>query len=71
MSKNLSSANEWNNNTCDKYDYLIAGFCGGIAGLIDVIFVGVPKDSKWVKMSDDAVDELVKKFASISGWNAS
>ena len=68
MSKNLSSANEWNNNTCDKYDYLIAGFCGGIAGLIDVIFVGVPKDSKWVKMSDDAVDELVKKFASISGW---
>ena len=26
--------------SCDKYDYLAAAFCGGMAGLIDILFVG-------------------------------
>lgn len=34
--------NGWSNAKCDKYDYRIAAFCGGIAGLIDVFFVGDP-----------------------------
>lgn len=37
---------EWTNAKCDKYDYLIAAFCGGISGLIDVFFVGDPITSK-------------------------
>lgn len=27
---------------CDKYDYLIAVFCGAIAGMVDIIFLGKP-----------------------------
>ena len=27
---------------CDKYDYLIAVFCGAIAGMVDSIFLGKP-----------------------------
>lgn len=27
---------EWQTSKCDKYDYLIAVACGGLAGLIDV-----------------------------------
>ena len=36
----------WVNNKCDKFDYLTAAFCGGMAGLIDVIFVQSPDSSK-------------------------
>ena len=36
---------EWEHAKCDKYDYLIAAFCGGAAGLIDVFFVGDPMSS--------------------------
>ena len=31
---------------CDKYDYLTAVSCGAIAGLIDILFIGTPVDSK-------------------------
>ncbi len=68
MSKDLSTDNQWNNVTCDKYDYMIAGFCGGVAGIIDVLFVGMPGDSILGNFSDQESDELVKKFASLSGW---
>ncbi len=27
---------------CDKFDYMIAGTCGLIGGLVDVLFVGLP-----------------------------
>ena len=69
MNNELSNTNDWNHAVCDKYDYMIAGFCGSIAGLIDVVFVGIPTDSKLVGLSDKATDELVKKFALLSGWN--
>ena len=69
MSNDLAKAEDWNNATCDKYDYIAAGFCGGISGLIDVIFVGIPGDSKLVNLSDNFADGLVKKFASLSGWS--
>ncbi|MEI8630871.1 hypothetical protein [Vibrio sp. M60_M70] len=56
------------NAQCDKYDYLIAGTCGVIGGLIDVFFVGMPGDGKFTKVADSAVDSAVEKFASACGW---
>lgn len=56
------------NAQCDKYDYLIAGTCGVIGGLIDVFFVGMPGEGKLTKLSDSAVDSAVEKFASACGW---
>lgn len=57
------------NAQCDKYDYLIAGTCGVIGGLIDVFFVGMPGEGKLTKVVDNAVDSAVEKFAGAFGWN--
>ncbi|MFS1906257.1 hypothetical protein BCU30_008650 [Vibrio lentus] len=56
---------------CDKYDYLIAGTCGVIGGLIDVFFVGMPGEGALTKVADGAVDSTVEKFASVCGWKGS
>lgn len=48
---------------CDKYDYLIASFCGVASGLIDAFFVGMPGKSKLGNWSDKKVDSLVVKFS--------
>ncbi len=56
------------NAQCDKYDYLIAGTCGVIGGLIDVFFVGIPGEGKLTNVADSAVDSAVEKFASACGW---
>lgn len=48
---------------CDRYDYLIAAFCGTAAGLIDSFFVGMPGDSKLGNWTDQQVDNIVVKFA--------
>lgn len=56
------------NVRCDKYDYLIAGTCGVIGGLVDVFFVGMPGEGKLTKVADSAVDSAVEKFASACGW---
>lgn len=73
MLKNLNFSvtvqEEWKHATCDKYDYMIAVFCGTVAGVIDSLFVGSPEDSLLGKASDSAADELVKKFASLCGWS--
>ncbi|MDM8558273.1 hypothetical protein [Candidatus Parabeggiatoa sp. HSG14] len=53
---------------CDKYDYMIAGTCGVIGGLIDVFLVGMPGKGKLTKVADNAVDAAVEKFASACGW---
>lgn len=58
----------WENDKCDKYDYFIAAFCGAVAGLIDVFFVGAPGQSPLGNFSDSATDEIVKKFAKMTGW---
>ncbi len=55
--------NEWERAKCDKYDYLIAAFCGGAAGLIDVFFVGAPLTSMLGDQTDRATDKLVQKAA--------
>lgn len=53
---------------CDKYDYLIAVSCGAIAGLIDILFIGTPVDSKVQDWTDEQVRQMVKHFAKICGW---
>lgn len=59
------------NDKCDKYDYLIAVACGAIGGLIDVFFVGSPGSSVLGNWTDIQIDNAVKKFAKLSGWNPS
>lgn len=59
---------DWKNDKCDKYDYYIAVFCGAVAGLVDVFFVGAPGKSVIGNISDKATDEIVKKFAKMTGW---
>jgi hypothetical protein len=54
---------------CDKYDYLIATFCGVASGLIDCFFVGMPGESKLGKWTDAQTDSLVEKFSKMV-WNA-
>lgn len=56
------------NTQCDKYDYLIAGTCGVIGGLIDVFFVGMPGEGKLTKVTDGAIDSAVERFARACGW---
>lgn len=55
--------------SCDKYDYMIAGTCGMIAGLIDVLFVGVPGEGLIGKQADQAVDKAVCGVAKLLGWS--
>lgn len=57
------TSDEWENAKCDKYDYMIAAFCGGAAGLIDVFFVGDPLTSVLGKQVDKVADGFVKKAA--------
>jgi hypothetical protein len=57
-----------NNDKCDRYDYLAAIGCGAIGGIIDIFFVGSPKDGKLTKFTDKQVDNMVMKFAKMTGW---
>ncbi len=53
----------------DKYDLLFAAFAGISAGVVDALFVGMPKKSVLGKVSDKVADNLVKKIAHLAGWN--
>lgn len=57
------------NDKCDKNDYLIAAGCGAIAGVIDIFFVGSPKDSKLQVWTDNQVDKTVMAFAKKCEWS--
>jgi len=57
------------NANCDKYDYMIAGTCGVIGGLIDILFVGAPGDSKLGNIADEQANKITEKFAEFVGWN--
>ncbi|MFK3683880.1 hypothetical protein [Pseudomonas sp. NPDC088890] len=53
---------------CDKYDYMIAGTCGLIGGLVDVLFVGLPGQGALTHFTDDMTDKAVQRFAAWNGW---
>ena len=55
-------------NDCDKWDYLIGGACGVLAGLMDALLVGTPGDAVLGKKVDQGADELVERFADLCGW---
>ena len=57
------------NANCDKYDYMIAGTCGVIGGLIDILFVGAPGDSQLGNIADKQADKITEKFAEFVGWD--
>lgn len=54
---------------CDKYDYLAAVACGAVGGIIDIFLVGSPGDSVLGNWTDSQVDNAVKRFAKLTGWN--
>ncbi|MEQ8389846.1 MAG: hypothetical protein RIB30_02560 [Thalassospira sp.] len=53
---------------CDKFDYMIAGTCGLIGGLVDILFVGMPGEGALTEFTDDVTDGFVQKFAGWFGW---
>lgn len=65
------SAKYLQENSCDTCDYLTAVACGAIGGLVDILFVGAPGDSKLGKWTDDQTDKAVMAFARKLGWNPS
>ena len=54
--------------SCDKYDYMIAGTAGLLAGIVDVLFVGVPGKGGLTSFTDDMANKSVERFAKINGW---
>lgn len=59
----LITQEELRDAKCDKTDYMTAAFCGGGAGLIDVIFVGAPGESKLQAVGDQTMDAFVQRAA--------
>lgn len=49
----------------DKYDYMIAGFCGAAAGMIDALFVKNPEFSFIGKQTDKLQDNVVVKTTQL------
>lgn len=56
-------SDDWTKAKCDKYDYMIAAFCGSTAGLVDVFFVGDPLTSVLGEQVDKVADGFVQKAA--------
>lgn len=53
---------------CDKWDYILAGACGVVSGLVDSFFVGMPGASKIGKVVDSVADKAVERFAKFINW---
>lgn len=65
----MKYTDEWTNEKCDKFDYLISVFSGITTGLIDIFFVGVPGKNILGKWTDSQVDKAVMNFSKMVGWN--
>lgn len=59
----------YKNANCDIYDYLIAGTCGVIGGLIDILFVVTPGQGALGKFTDEMANKTTEKFAQMLGWD--
>jgi hypothetical protein len=68
LEKRIKEEFSLKNANCDKYDYMIAGSCGLIGGMIDVLFVGAPGQGQLTHFTDEATDKAVQKFATLNGW---
>lgn len=69
LSKRIKEEFAYKNAHCDKYDYLIAGTCGVIGGIIDIVFVGAPGQSKLGNFTDEMANKATEKFAELCGWS--
>lgn len=69
LQKRIKEEFSLKNANCDQYDYMIAGTCGVIGGLVDVLFVGMPGQSPLGNLTDDATNQAVQLFAKMNGWN--
>ena len=63
--ENQKIANESASIRLDKYDYMIAGFCGAAAGVIDALFVKNPEFSFLGKQTDKLQDNIVIKASQL------
>ncbi|MBD5168227.1 MAG: hypothetical protein HDT11_04965 [Helicobacter sp.] len=68
LQKRIREEFSYKNAQCDKYDYLIAGTCGVIGGIIDIVFVGAPGQSKLGNFTDEMANKATEKFARLCGW---
>jgi hypothetical protein len=68
LEKRIKEEFSLKNAQCDKYDYMIAGTCGLIGGLIDIFFVGLPGEGKLGQLADGFTDKLAQGFAKANGW---
>lgn len=59
------------NRNCDAFDYIAAGACGAIGGLVDVFLVGTPigDNSLLEPWANEKVDHTVQRFAKLTGWS--
>ncbi len=69
LQKRIKDEFSLKNAQCDKFDYMIAGTCGVISGLVDILFVGAPGDSKLGDIADEHANKITEKFASFLGWD--
>ena len=69
LQKRIKNEFTLKNAQCDKYDYMIAGTCGVISGLVDILFVGAPGDSKLGNIADEQANKITERFAGFLGWN--
>ncbi|MDD2357792.1 MAG: hypothetical protein PHX13_07765 [Thiovulaceae bacterium] len=69
LEKRIQEDFTFKNADCDKYDYMIAGTCGVVSGLVDILFVGAPGDSKLGNIADEQANKITEKFAEFLGWN--
>ena len=71
LQKRIKEEFSLKNAKCDKYDYMIAGTCGIISGLIDIFFVGIPGNSILGDFTDKQANNITEKFAELLGWDKS
>lgn len=69
LQKRIKEEFSLKNANCDKYDYMIAGTCGVIGGLIDILFVGIPGDSTLGNFTDKQANKITEKFAEFVGFD--
>lgn len=68
LNKNIEESFARKQVTCDKYDYMVAGTCGLIGGLVDILYVGTPTTSALTSAADASIDKVVQLFARLNGW---
>ena len=55
---------------CDKLDYALAACSGAVCGVLDIFFVGKPKESPLGDITDKWFADRTKDFAKRCGWPA-